>query len=180
MPAYDVPNAAPEALLIVQRFVNTTDLERDVDWIGTAADLKRWLHEHGHAVSRVTRADHARSLELREALRALLVANNLHRKPDATALEVVNRVARSLRVSMAPESASIEIAPRVRRVDAALADVVAAVLRARVDGTFDRLKACRNCRWAFYDYSRNRRASWCSMRLCGNRLKTRRYRARRA
>ena len=34
------------------------------------------------------------------------------------------------------------------------------------------------CRWAFYDYSRNRSASWCSMQLCGNRTKTRAYRRR--
>jgi predicted RNA-binding Zn ribbon-like protein len=50
-----------------------------------------------------------------------------------------------------------------------------------VDGSWSRLKACRNhgCRWAFYDYSRNRSASWCSMQLCGNRTKTRTYRRRR-
>jgi predicted RNA-binding Zn ribbon-like protein len=48
------------------------------------------------------------------------------------------------------------------------------------DGTFARLKSCRNhdCRWAFYDYSKNRSASWCSMQLCGNRTKTRAYRRR--
>jgi predicted RNA-binding Zn ribbon-like protein len=50
------------------------------------------------------------------------------------------------------------------------------------DGTWKRLKACRNhgCRWAFYDYSKNRSGSWCSMQLCGNRTKTRSYRRRHA
>ena len=43
------------------------------------------------------------------------------------------------------------------------------------DGTFARLKACREhtCEWAFYDHSRNRSATWCSMEVCGNRAKAR-------
>jgi predicted RNA-binding Zn ribbon-like protein len=42
------------------------------------------------------------------------------------------------------------------------------------------MKACRaeDCRWAFYDRSRNRSRAWCSMRECGNRAKARSYRAR--
>jgi predicted RNA-binding Zn ribbon-like protein len=47
-----------------------------------------------------------------------------------------------------------------------------------LDGSFARLKACRNCRWSFYDYSPNRSATWCSMQICGNRTKTRAYRRR--
>jgi predicted RNA-binding Zn ribbon-like protein len=47
-----------------------------------------------------------------------------------------------------------------------------------LDGSWSRLKACRQCGWAFYDYSRNRSGSWCSMQLCGNRTKTRAYRRR--
>jgi predicted RNA-binding Zn ribbon-like protein len=57
--------------------------------------------------------------------------------------------------------------------------VVAVVLGAMIDGTWGRLKACRNCNWSFYDYSPNRSATWCSMQLCGNRAKTRAYRRRR-
>ena len=51
---------------------------------------------------------------------------------------------------------------------------------AMLDGSWERLKACRNCHWSFYDYSPNRSATWCSMQLCGNRKKTRAYRRRRA
>ena len=64
-------------------------------------------------------------------------------------------------------------------MDGALGTIVAAAVEAMVDGHWNRLKACRNCGFAFYDYSRNRAATWCSMTLCGNRLKTRGYRARR-
>jgi predicted RNA-binding Zn ribbon-like protein len=53
---------------------------------------------------------------------------------------------------------------------------------AQADGSWDRLKLCGNpdCRWAFYDRSHSRRGSWCDMASCGNRLKNRNLRARRA
>ncbi len=70
--------------------------------------------------------------------------------------------------------------PRAAGLDGALGGVLAVVYDAVRDGTWSRLKTCRNCRWAFWDASRNRSATWCSMTLCGNRLKVRRYRARRA
>ena len=35
-----------------------------------------------------------------------------------------------------------------------------------------------DCQWAFYDTSKNRSRHWCSMGVCGNRQKTRTYRAR--
>jgi len=60
----------------------------------------------------------------------------------------------------------------------ALDRVVAIALGAMLDGSWGRLKACRNCRWSFYDRSPNRSGTWCSMQLCGNRKKTRAYRRR--
>ena len=48
------------------------------------------------------------------------------------------------------------------------------------DGTWSRLKACPgpHCGWVFYDGSRNRSRQWCSMQICGNRVKGREFRAR--
>ena len=53
---------------------------------------------------------------------------------------------------------------------------------AQADGSWERLKLCGNpdCRWAFYDRSHSRRGAWCDMASCGNRLKNRNLRARRA
>jgi predicted RNA-binding Zn ribbon-like protein len=44
----------------------------------------------------------------------------------------------------------------------------------------DHVHRNHGCRWAFYDYSKNRSASWCLMQLCGNRRKIRAYRERHA
>ena len=80
-----------------------------------------------------------------------------------------------------PAHARVDAGGRVgiadRRRDE-LDDLVACALGAMLDGSWGRLKACRNCHWSFYDYSPNRSATWCSMQLCGNRAKTRAYRRR--
>ena len=57
---------------------------------------------------------------------------------------------------------------------------LAIVARAAADGTWERLKVCPadDCRWAFYDFSRNHSRTWCSMSSCGNRAKARSYRSR--
>jgi predicted RNA-binding Zn ribbon-like protein len=169
VPRYDLPHKAPEPLRLVQRLVNTVDFERDRDWL---ADL---LAEEGvHA----TPAGLERAGEVREAFRELLYANNrqpVEGDPHAT----LRRAADRARLTLDLEQPAL--LPNAPGVNGFLGRVLAAAYVAMVDGSWSRLKACRNhgCRWAFYDYSRNRSASWCSMQLCGNRTKTRTYRRRR-
>ncbi|MGH2963155.1 MAG: CGNR zinc finger domain-containing protein, partial [Solirubrobacterales bacterium] len=58
--------------------------------------------------------------------------------------------------------------------------LVGVAFQAQVEGQWERLKLCRNdeCRWAFFDSSRNRGGTWCEMSVCGNRIKNRHYRRR--
>jgi predicted RNA-binding Zn ribbon-like protein len=160
-PRYDIPRAAPEPLRQVQLFINSVDLEHEVDW------LPGWLAERGLA------GDRDRAVELREALRRLVMANN-GRALEPEAVAVVNRSARRLSLELDGEG-RLSVAAGGDALDA----VVAVALGAMLDGSWSRLKACRNCRWSFYDSSPNRSATWCSMQLCGNRTKTRAYRNRR-
>jgi predicted RNA-binding Zn ribbon-like protein len=39
----------------------------------------------------------------------------------------------------------------------------------------ERIKQCSNCGWVFVDNSRNKSRRWCSMEVCGNRVKARRH-----
>lgn len=50
------------------------------------------------------------------------------------------------------------------------------------EGAVGRVKLCANplCRWAFYDESRNRSRRWCDSSECGNVMKARAFRARKA
>jgi predicted RNA-binding Zn ribbon-like protein len=61
------------------------------------------------------------------------------------------------------------------------ARLLLAIERVQASGAWPRLKACPtdDCQWAFFDSSRNHSRTWCSMEVCGNREKTRRYRSRR-
>src|SRR4051795_7379446 len=67
---------APGPLRLVQRFVNTVDLEGGPELLPDAAALRDWLAADGllDAHARVSAAGHARALALREALRRLPAA----------------------------------------------------------------------------------------------------------
>ena len=122
-----------------------------------------------------------RAIEVRQALRALLLANN-GMPVDSDAIAALNRAADRAHstVTFGPDGAA-ERVPAARGLDGAIARLLAAVERSMVDGTWHRLKACPNpdCEWAFYDRSRNRSSRWCAMAECGNRAKARAFRERR-
>jgi predicted RNA-binding Zn ribbon-like protein len=168
-PRYDLPNAAPPPLRIVQEFVNTANLERENDWLASFFEQER--------IS-ATADELVRAREVREAIRELLYENNGF-AAAGDGLPTLNRAAREAGLSIDFERG--ELVPSADGVPGAVGRVLAAAFTAMAAGSWKRLKACKNhgCRWAFYDYSRNRSASWCSMKLCGNRTKTRAYRHRR-
>ncbi|MGB2952882.1 MAG: ABATE domain-containing protein [Gaiellaceae bacterium] len=178
-PRYDVPKAAPEPLRLVQQFVNSVDYEHGHEWIATPDELRQWLADRELPADGLTARDVTRAHEVREALRRLLVANNEH-TTDPEAIELVNRaIARSgLHPELTPQGARL-VSPE-DGIDAAIGRILAVALDSMREGTWSRLKACRQCHWSFYDYSRNRSATWCSMSICGNRRKTRAYRQRRS
>lgn len=72
-----------------------------------------------------------------------------------------------------------------RHVTGMPGDVVVTVLTSLASGTWPRLKACPDCRWVFYDHTRNAGKRWCLMtaggpdgRSCGSIAKVRAYRQR--
>ena len=159
---YDLPNAAPAPLREVQLLINSVDLEHERDW------LPDWLAEHGLGTG-----EEGRARALREALRALVLANN-GIVLDEAAVETVNAAAR--RVPLQVDAAgALSVSTDGDPLDRGVAIAFAAMF----DGSWERLKACRNCRWCFWDRSPNRSGTWCSMQICGNRRKTRAYRSRR-
>jgi predicted RNA-binding Zn ribbon-like protein len=171
-PRYDLPKAAPEPLRLVQLFLNTKDHEHGREWLEAPEDLRAWLAEHGMRAP-VDASELARVKRVRTALHAFLIDER-----DAAARRVLEREAKgaALRVSFDGD----DLVPAGSGVDAFLARTFGVVHEARRDGSWQRLKGCRNCHWVFYDESKNRSATWCSMELCGNRLKTTRYRRRRS
>ena len=171
---------APGALRLVQRFVNSVDLEDGPDDLADAAGLREWLvaAELLAPGERVSGADHTRAVALREAIRDLAGAPG-----DARATAAVNEAARRAGLQPTLRGAESRLEPSAGGVDGALGHVVAALHAAIAEDTWERLKTCDrdDCRWAFYDHSKNQSSHWCSTAGCGTREKNRRaYRRRRA
>jgi len=171
---YEPSAPAPGRLALVQRFANTVDREHGREVLHSPQALRTLLVELGlldrDASVGVRELEAAH--DLRDRIQGLALANNGIRTDAQLEAELVVRVD--------DEGAVLE--PVRDDVHGALAQLVGIVYTAIADGTWTRLKACRaeSCHWLFYDRSRNHSAVWCSMAVCGNRTKTRAYRARRS
>jgi predicted RNA-binding Zn ribbon-like protein len=153
-------------LTTLESFVNTADLNAGTDALADVEGLARWAAREG-LDDGFDEADRKRMVAFREALRQLLLGN----APEG--LEA------PLRVVVGPDGTA-RFEPAASGADGLIAALLAIVARAQAEGTWPRMKACAadDCHWAFYDRSRNRSRTWCSMSECGNRAKARSYRAR--
>lgn len=178
----EMEQAIPAELRPIRDLVNTLDVEDGIERLTDPSALRAWLVERGllDPAAPVSAADLATTIELREALRAILRVNDGH-PVETRAVEIVNRVAGELPLQLRFSSdGEPGLGPSPDGVRGALAALLAAIALAKARGTWSRLKVCSSdaCQWAFYDRSKNRSGRWCSMRVCGNRTKTRAYRAR--
>ncbi len=173
---------APGDLELIRAFVNTRDIEERREELAGPADLRDWLVARNLLAGDEAAggADLRRALKLREALRTVLLSNN-GAPVDTAAAEALDAAARHARLGarFRPDGGAA-LEPAAHGVDAALGRMLAIVYAAMLDGTWLRLKACRNpeCHWIFYDATKNRSGAWCEMGLCGNRAKARSYRER--
>jgi predicted RNA-binding Zn ribbon-like protein len=173
---------APGRLRTVQSFLNTANpkVGRD-DFVGPAA-LKQWFVGNSllARAAQVTESDIRQSVAVRDALYRLLESRQ-HGKSDPEAIETLNRSTRSAQMCVSfDDKGHASIEPLAPAVDGALGKLIAIVVDAMADGTWDRLRICRSddCSWAFYDRSKNRSGAWCDISDCGNIAKARAFRAR--
>ena len=117
---------------------------------------------------------------LRAALRELALANTLGEGLAPERQVAVDRALGAFPLALRVGADGPMVGPAGSGAARGLAAIVAVVAAARTGGVWERLKACRQetCGWLFYDGSRNRSSSWCSMQVCGGREKARAYRRR--
>lgn len=142
----------PEELLV--DFLNTIDVELGTDVLASEVDFRRWALEHG-----VEPGDLDEARGIRSALRDLVCGES------CTLPEV------SLRTIATPHGVVLE-GDTVARSAVAIATVLT------IQGRMGRVKLCptEDCRQAFFDRSRNSSRTWCTMAVCGNRVKARTFR----
>jgi predicted RNA-binding Zn ribbon-like protein len=175
---------APGRLRLVQALINTLDGESGQDRLADPADAAPWLADNGLLPAGVTLSDDDRrtAVDVREALRALVIQNTGGPRPGAAALVPLRGIAESGRVhTTLGDDGRVRLEPSGDSLPARMLGLLLIVKDAQDDGTWEHLKACANeeCRWAFYDRSRNHGGTWCEMATCGNKLKNREFRARR-
>jgi len=178
-----MPERTPPAPSLVIDFVNTLDIETGSDAIDSPVALRRWITQRlGARFRSVDEEAWRRAIDTRESLRDLL-ASHSGAELNPSALKQLNRAGRG--ASLQPQfndEGEATLEPTDPGVNWALGRILGAVVTAQSDGSWERLKVCQaeDCRFAFYDHSKNRSGRWCTMRVCGNRAKTKTYRQRHA
>lgn len=171
-----------QKVTIIIGFLNTLKIATGQDVLANPSQFLDWLQRMSfQSDQNPSIQDVAWAMEFRQALRRL-VSGNSGGAPSAAASEVVDRTARMAAVSLrVHEGGSATLDAVGFGLEGAVTSVLLAVFAAMTDGTWSRIKTCRNpeCQWAFYDTSRNRSGIWCEMAACGNRMKARRFRERR-
>jgi predicted RNA-binding Zn ribbon-like protein len=175
---------APVPLDLVQDFVNTEIPDWDRDDIATPEALAAWLAGHG-LLPRGATVDPqavAGAHALRAALRDLALANTLGEPLGRSRERDIDETLARFPLAVRLVEGEPVLAPTGIGAEGGLATIAAVVAEARHRGLWERMKACRQetCGWLFYDGSRNRSSSWCSMQICGGREKARAYRRRAA
>lgn len=149
------------------------------DDLGSPTAATRWLRGQGLLSRRaqLPARDVDELLLLRRALRDALEVRAGH--AGTKALAGVNTRLAGLPVTVRLDgNGEPHLAAATTGVLGTLSELLARVV---ANQQWYRLRMCAapDCRWVFYDTSRNGAGRWCSMAVCGNREKTRRYRERR-
>lgn len=196
----------PQALWLVESYLNSINVETSQDDLESIERFRRWLDDHGRTTATVTQDDLELAVALRDELRQVVRAHHdgdPHNSPvlDDLAARIPLRVRFPSAASpgaagpsaaagpgaaasrgAGPGPGAVRLEPIGSGVTGVLGEVLAAIVAGEGDGTWRRLKICREdtCQVVFYDRSKNASRCWCSMQVCGNRNKTRAYRRRAA
>jgi predicted RNA-binding Zn ribbon-like protein len=200
----DVSRSVPEPFKLYAgqpalELVNTLDLRFSAksedrlpaygDLLRFAAQLQLLTAEQARKLARSVDEKDAQqvlasTVELREALAAVVYAWLDGGKPPAAKVEILekqfhaaalHRRLREGKTGLIWSWQDVEQQPEIPlwKLAQAAADLL-------VSKDAERIKECGDptCRWLFLDTSKNHTRRWCDMKICGNRMKARRHQAR--
>jgi len=168
----------------VERLVSYESL---VEWareqhLVSAAAAERLLAEsrkHPHQAASVL----SRARDFREALNGLAAAIDAERQPSTEVLATISdALARAYANGrLVPHEGTLQwVASAEDDLERVIWEIGRAAGRLVVSPRLARVRACaaHDCGWWFVDDTKNRSRRWCDMKLCGNREKLRRFRAK--
>lgn len=181
-------------------FVNTLDWRfrpsGSEELLKDYGDLVRFSEQSGlmtrWEARRCARGDSARkkrilssAKKLRECLASMFYAIAYGQAPPNDNMRTLSACARTVRRSEDLEWRNSRLEwkaskDRTNASDVPFLKLASAALDLLTSEKINKLSTCSNpeCRWLFLDGSKNQGRRWCDMKLCGNRIKARRYRSR--
>jgi predicted RNA-binding Zn ribbon-like protein len=191
----DLPRVGGDLCLDYVNTVDTWQRTDRVDYLSDYQALVAWAARAGAlptsqaerlldgAATRHPQAHrvHVRAVALRDALFHVLVPGK--RRTAESWLEIVNEelesAMRALRLRPAQSGYEL-VSTSGDELDQMLWPVLRAATQLATSPGLERVRSCpgEDCGWLFLDTSKAGRRRWCSMAICGNRMKTRRHRAR--
>lgn len=143
----------------------------------TAADLRRWAAAHPNEAASVLEC----AIAQREMVYAIFVAVVEGRSPRQEWLGGLNATVREVyaRLEISPSAEGFAWTWVRGEVDPEqmLWPVVRSAAELLTSEDLGRVRTCGRdgCDWLFVDMSKNQSRRWCSMEMCGSRVKSRRY-----
>lgn len=191
----DLPRVGGDLCLDYVNTVDTWQRTDRVDYLSDYQALVAWAARAGAlptsqaerlldgAATRQPQAQrvHVRAVALRDALFHVLVPGK--RRTAESWLEIVNEelesAMRALRLRPAQSGYEL-VSTSGDELDQMLWPVLRAATQLATSPGLERVRSCpgEDCGWLFLDTSKAGRRRWCSMAICGNRMKTKRHRAR--
>ncbi|GHO84754.1 CGNR zinc finger domain-containing protein [Dictyobacter formicarum] len=171
----------PEPLRLLQECINTRFGRRADEW-SNPEQLRAWLLQRHWLTEEqvVTQSDYHRMIEVREAIRGLLYMNT-EDGVEAIHIDALNHLSQRAPLQLSfQQDGQANLTSELAGVDGVIAKLFGIVFTAMANGSWSRLKVCHNdrCQRVFYDVSKNRSGTWCSMKICGSRAKARAYQQR--
>jgi predicted RNA-binding Zn ribbon-like protein len=174
-------SAAPKEVLTTYDEIVKWAVAKAIYTADEGAALVREAAAHPH----VANAELRRTVELREAIAAVLAAHARGETPDAADMAIVDATFREALAQLSLDVREAGLVPslppareglEVPRWQAALS-----ALGLLASPALGRVKQCaddRGCGWLFVDTTRNGSRQFCFSRECGNRARQARFRAR--
>ncbi|EEM16437.1 PadR family transcriptional regulator [Bacillus pseudomycoides] len=168
---------APGQLEVVRDFLNTwripNDTRKQVDELNTVDDVLQFMRNHFDEELSFGTLDELK--QFRDGIRFVV-------EEKGTLQEWFRKYPFRVCVTENMDSVAYEPIGEENLYTMILQSILVAIDQKR----WSRLKACPDCRWVFYDYSRNGSKRWCGMyaggkdgRACGTIAKVKNYRAKR-